>query len=277
MFRVALQGLMQVIWPPLSRCLFCEADLPIHDQRPPGLFESPLCFACWEEAAFDDGIDGARCVQCARPLCETAELCGECASGLFFGKVWAIGLHQGPLRAAVHELKFQGRERLAVPLGRALASQIGLTYDWVVPLPLHWFRRRMRGYNQSELLAVEIGAAIETPLAANCLLRRKWTRRQAKLDRVGRLANLKHAFGTRPGQVPWIGKRVLLVDDVLTTGATAAAAAGVIRQTGAAVVDLAVLAVSTTPVSAKLPINKSPLDTDTFREPTNSKWERLTR
>jgi len=275
--RLALQGLMELVWPPLGQCLSCSADLPRTDERQPGFFEEPLCITCWEESAFDDAIDGARCSICARPLCETAELCGECAGESPFGKVWAIGPYQGPLRVAIHELKFYGRERLAVPLGRALASQIGTTYDWIVPLPLHWFRRRLRGYNQAELLAHEIGLASDIPVLVDSLIRHKWTRRQAKLDRVDRLANLRHAFGTRTGKVPWMNGSVLLVDDVLTTGATAAAAAEVVKRTGARLVDLAVLAVSTTPVSVKLPINNSSSDTDTLIVPSKPTWGRVTR
>jgi ComF family protein len=124
-------------------------------------------------------------------------------------------------------------------------------YDCLVPMPLHSSRLRERGYNQAALIAQGLAAVRGVPVAEGWLLRRRRTDIQHRLDREGRLRNLTDAFAVKAGSAPWHGRRVLLVDDVLTTGATAAAAAGALYRSGALRVDVAVLAVSTTPVRRK--------------------------
>jgi len=141
---------------------------------------------------------------------------------------------------------------LAEPLGRRLGMKIQTRYNCIVPVPLHRSRRRERGYNQAALIARGIAGVIGTPVEEEGLVRLRSTGHQAKLHRGERMRNLAGAFGVKSPTPPWSGRSVLLVDDVLTTGTTAAAAAGVLWRSGACQVDLAVLAVSTKPAKANV-------------------------
>ena len=166
-----------------------------------------------------------------------------------YGRVWALGLHRGVLREAVHHVKFSGRQALGEALGRYLAPMVGELPDVVVPIPLHPVRQRERGYNQAECIARGLAAELGVPVAAGDLVRVRATGQQARRDRHARWRNLARAFAVRPGRAPaWVGRHALLVDDVLTTGATASAAADVLWATGARAVNLAVIAVSDRPV-----------------------------
>ncbi len=234
---------MDLLWPPRTTCLLCGG--PLGD----GAAMPPVCPTCWSAMAYPEGVH--RCANCARPLMDETRLCADCEAGPLFGRVFALGLHEGALREAIHLLKFEGRDDLGVPLGRRLALFIAERHDLVVPVPLHRARFAERGYNQAALVAHGIRRETGTPVVAGALRRVRNTGHQAKLDRTGRLLNLAGAF-TAPTRPPWAGRRVLLVDDVLTTGATASAAADVVRKTGAAHVNLAVLAVSTTLVHGNL-------------------------
>jgi ComF family protein len=121
----------------------------------------------------------------------------------------------------------------------------------VIPVPLHRSRLAERGYNQAAIVAGEIARVMGVPMFDRELVRLRRTGHQAKLDRRHRMQNLRGAFGPAKATPAFAGMRVLLVDDVLTTGATAAAVAEAIYRGGARSVDLAVLGVSTTTVKGK--------------------------
>jgi ComF family protein len=245
--RSVWTGLAEILWPPRSTCLGCEEPLSGVTAAPDGL---PICQGCWE--ALTDPGESARCPNCARPVPKAdGALCSDCELHFPFGPVWSLGLLAGPLRELVHHLKYNGREWLGRPLGRRLGAQIAPLYDAVLPLPLHRARERERGYNQAALLAAGVGEALGRPVLNGLLRRQRKTSRQADLDRAQRLANLKGAF-IAPSQHPeLVGRSLLLIDDVLTTGATATAATQALLAAGARRVDLAVLAVSTSLVFGK--------------------------
>lgn len=248
MLRLFLRGVAELLWPPRTTCLLCEANLAAASEAGEALL---VCEACWESMPFAPGVNC--CNICSRPLVGGRGRCVECAEWPVFGQVWALGFHRGALREAIHHLKFNGREGLGVPLGQRLADQVSGQHDLVVPLPLHPTRLRERGYNQALLVAWGLAGSLGTPVTDGALVRLRRTGHQAKLDRAERLQNLAGAFGLHSSHAknpPWAGRVVLLVDDVLTTGATASAAAKVLRQTGATRVNLAVLAVSDKPVDA---------------------------
>ncbi len=143
----------------------------------------------------------------------------------------------GPVRSALHALKYAGERRLAAPLGGAMArrwSRAGAGGDVLVPVPVHAERARQRGYDQAELLAEEAAAALDLPVAP-WLERRRPTVAQYRLDRGARAANVDGAFGLRRGSDPAAvrGRWPILVDDVVTTGATLAACAAALLDAGA--------------------------------------------
>lgn len=145
--------------------------------------------------------------------------------------------HDGVARRALQRLKYGGAARLADPLVRAALPAFDRLLAisgpaTLVPVPVHPSRARERGYNQAALLARAVGAARELPVA-EVLSRPRATTRQHGLDRSARLANLRSAFAVRAGAVP---HRVIVVDDILTTGATIEACASVLREGGARLV-----------------------------------------
>ncbi len=138
----------------------------------------------------------------------------------------------GAVREAIHTLKYEGRARAATVLGDLLAAYVHahpLPADLIVPVPLHAVRLQERGFNQAELLAKRLAAQIKLPLSTQ-LVRVRQTAQQASLHRAKRQENVRGAFVWQGAPPP---PRVLLIDDVLTTGATIGAAAEALQTAGA--------------------------------------------
>lgn len=238
------QGVMDLVWPPDDRCGVCAA------KTAPGPDALPICPGCLGQMRFPAGL--ARCALCCRPLRRPGLMCPECTQpDRPFARVFALSLYQEPLRSAIIRFKFWRRPQLAAPLGRALAAAVRqwpgyTTCTAVVPMPVPARRLSERGFNQAERLARAVAADLSLPLRTGWLARTRYSPAQSALSRAGRLQNLRGAFRAR---LPRPGlERVLLVDDVFTTGATAWAACQALRAAGAAEVYVAVLAVSDQPV-----------------------------
>jgi len=250
LLRTIVEGLVTLLWPQRTTCITCDGPLP--EPLPPlaSVAETvPVCAACW--AAMPFTLDLRLCINCSRPIRGGWGLCAECVITPSYGRVWALGLHRGVLREAIHHVKFSGRQALGVALGRYLAQVVDQVPDVIVPIPLHPVRRRERGYNQAACIARGLAEELGVAVAADDLVRVRATGPQTRRDREARRRNLAGAFAARRGREPaWAGRHALLVDDVLTTGATASAAADVLWATGARAVDLAVLAVSDKPIPA---------------------------
>src|SRR5262245_10108548 len=151
----------------------------------------------------------------------------------------------GVVRRALHALKYAGERRLAHPLGLAIADRwrrAGAGGDVLVPIPVHASRRRERGYDQAELIAEVAGAALRLPWSP-ALVRDRATAPQYQLDRRHRAANVEDAFAVRPDTASAIaGRWVVLVDDVVTTGATLVAGATALLELGAVAVSAVTVA-----------------------------------
>jgi ComF family protein len=187
------------------------------------------------------------CAACAPALDARLELPAGIAIGLpsdvpppLLQLEWCAPF-SGVVRSALHELKYSGEQRLAGPLGAAIArrwSKVGAGGDVLVPVPVHAARRRRRGYDQAELLARSAAAALNLPYAP-ILERARATVAQFDLDRSARAANVAGAFrlrtdaAIRPAGMPLAGCWVVLVDDVVTTGASLAACAAPLIEAGA--------------------------------------------
>ena len=149
-------------------------------------------------------------------------------------------------RALVHALKYGDRLDLAPMMGRWLAqagSELLVEADALVPVPLHWRRHWARRFNQSALLAAAIARASGVPIAARALKRVKFTPQQVGLSRAQRAANIQGAFRVpADGKAEVVGQRLILIDDVLTSGATVEGCAKALLRAGARTVDVLVFA-----------------------------------
>lgn len=199
--------------------------------------------------AVRDVMLAPRCAGCGAPGSWFCVLCrDQCESVAHDGRlpVRAAGAHAGPLRAAVHRLKYGDEPGLAHDLTALVALELardlarGVSVDAIVPVPLHRPRAMARGYDQAALLARAVAAQTALPLR-QALHRIRGGRPQVELDRVARAANVRGAFVAEAGSLR--GLRVALVDDVATTGATLVDAAAAARAGGARTVRAYVVAV----------------------------------
>lgn len=178
----------------------------------------------------------------AFPLDER-DLCTVCReSQVNFDAAYSFGSYEGALRDLIHLLKYAKVESLAGPLGRMMlsAAPADAGFDMVVAMPMHWRKRWERGFNQAELLAAPVARFYGVRLSS-CLRRSRYTKAQASLGQKERLANLEHSFSVRQ-RTALAGKRVLLIDDVFTTGATLRAATAALKAAGASHVSTLTLA-----------------------------------
>ncbi len=159
----------------------------------------------------------------------------------------AVSAYQGPLRACIHALKYHGNTRLAEPLGQLLSrayTRYGIQADIMIPVPLHSERQRQRGYNHASLLARVCSTQLGVPLYENILVRHRATLAQVDLDPKDRHQNVAGAFHCAPAFATGTlrGRRIIIIDDVCTTGATLEACAAPLFAAGAEIVCGLVLA-----------------------------------
>jgi ComF family protein len=189
------------------------------------------------------------CVSCRTPFLNGFPLdsegrCALCRSGLRgFDAAYCFGSYEGTLRELIHLYKYARIRPMAGPLGKLLASALPRDerFDAIVPVPLHWRRKWQRGFNQSELLARELGRRSGLPVV-EALRRKRATLTQAGLSNTRRRKNVTAAFVARGSARAISGYRVLLIDDVMTTGSTAAACALELKRAGVKRVGLLTIA-----------------------------------
>lgn len=219
---LALRGLLDLLFPPA--CQVC---------RSPGA--SSLCTEC------RDGFTLIRppvCARCGIPLRGPEDLVFTCISCRHrrwsFAAARAAGIYDGALRESVHALKFRRRRALAEPLGELLASAaadpVFRNVNLIVPVPLHPRRVRERGFNQSELLAAVVARRLGLDVDATGFRRLRSTPPQTGLDSEARRANIREAF---VAVRRFHNKKIVLVDDVISTGSTVRECARALRAAGA--------------------------------------------
>ncbi len=243
---------------------------PHFRERLIALFFPPRCVGC-ARAGFAfcphcaqavSPIVGPLCAHCGRPQPQPVDFCSGCRSGGrdVFALVRVAALYSDPLRGAIHALKYEGQPELAPLLARYLIAvaqqppwlEILPTIDGVIPVPLHAQRLAERGYNQSALLAEALAEGMGLKLVESWLRRERQTRSQVGLNGAERRQNVAGAFRADPVVA---GKRLLVVDDVFTTGTTLTECAQSLRQAGAAAVYGLTLA---TPVPTTIPTSGDP-------------------
>lgn len=210
-------------------------------------FRHGLCSECHCEIAADSHTVCPRCAATVGPHANVAEGCAACRTARFaFDAAVRIGPYDGRLAEAIVRTKSGAHEVLAELLGRTMAERQGAnlsTFDAqaVVPVPLHWRRRWVRGYNQAESIARELAAALQLPLDSKWLRKVKPAVQHLQSSATARRENIKGAFSaTRRTSAN--RKCILLVDDVMTTGSTLSEAARTLKAAGAERVIAVVLA-----------------------------------
>jgi ComF family protein len=230
-------GLFSLLFP--DECRICA--MPLRE-----VSRVPVCGSCLAKPA---PLSAEYfCVQCRSPFRSRFPLdeqgrCALCRRGLRgFEAAYSFGFYEDELRELIHLFKYGRIQTLAKPLGRMLALALPReqSFDVIVPMPLHWRKRWQRGFNQSTLRAREIGLRTHVPVK-NVLRRVRNTAAQAGLTSAKRRLNVSGAFRAW-SKTMLAGKRVLLIDDVMTTGATAASCARALKLAGAAQVTLLTLA-----------------------------------
>jgi ComF family protein len=235
--RELLTGARHLIYP--GCCLLCGQPLPLN--------RTHFCEVC-QQAVFTDPYPS--CPRCAGSIGPFAVIQGRCRAcrdeSFAFEQGLRLGPYDGLLREVILRLKYQTGEGLAELLGECWAEQAATAFaalgvDAIVPVPLHWLRRWRRGYNQSAALCQGLSTRLRVPCHPSWLRRVRNTPHQTRQTLAGRKTNVRGAFRVRRG-VPVKGRAILLVDDVMTTGATAGEAARALVAGGASRVAIAVLA-----------------------------------
>ena len=229
----------QLLYP--NACLICGA------RETGAAFRHGVCSDCHRSVTTDPFPACPWCAQTVGPHTDTSAGCAECrGTTLGFDAAFRLGPYAEKLRDAVLRTKVLAGEGLADLLGRVFAEARGAAIraanvELVAPVPLHWWRKWTRGYNQSEAVARELAAALGAEFAPTLLRRVKWTPQQSQPTREARRENVRGAFRVRR-RARIAGRTVLLVDDVMTTGSTLGEAARTLRAAGAGRVVVAVLA-----------------------------------
>ncbi|WP_036282747.1 ComF family protein [Methylocystis sp. ATCC 49242] len=236
--RRAGAALLDLVYPP--SCLVCRKAVAQN---------GALCAACWSDIAF---IERPFCERLGTPFERDLDQPGlispeAAANPPVFHRARAVARYDSDkARSLAHRLKYYDRLELAGPMGRWMAragADILSDADVLAPIPLHRLRLIARRFNQSAALANVVSRECGAPVETMALMRVKPTAPQVGLSRAQRAANLSGAFRVDPERAALLkGQNVVLVDDVLTTGATANAAARALLKAGAARVDLLVFA-----------------------------------
>lgn len=228
---------LDVLLPPL--CLGCQTRIMDHDA---------LCPACWQQIAF---IRPPLCDRLGMPLpVDTGGLmisAAAVADPPDYDRARAVARFDGLMRVLIHGFKFHDSHNARRLFGRwmAVAGQDLLAdADVLVPVPLARWRLLSRRFNQAQILAAEASRLAGKPVNPFALVRRRSTGHQVGLTRTQRLKNVAGAFRVPSNELPNVsGKAILLVDDVITSGATASAAAVALKRAGARRVDVLALAI----------------------------------
>ena len=242
--RLATSAIIDFAMPPA--CAFCTGDL-LND------FEATvdgisLCGRCRKNFTSDERSPCFKCGMPVGPYVDTRQGCPECARRDFrFGRVIRLGVYEDSLRTACIRGKSRGAETLAGALASLLWKKqqeelADFAPDVIVPVPQFWLHGFTRPHHQALTMAEVLGERLSCVCDNRAVRKTRRTIDQSSLPRAKRLTNLKHAYAAC-SKHKLTGKRVLIVDDILTTGTTSNELAKVIREAGASDVAVAVIAV----------------------------------
>lgn len=230
---------LDLLFPP--RCEFCDADLSL------GGHDVLLCSTCQARLGPESWNGCPRCAAIGTGDGGAKGRCGLCRKyPLKFGVAITLGSYQKELRDVVLRMKRRESEPLSAAMGRLLAIRragllSSLDADLILPVPMYWARKLARGTNSPEIVAGRLADGMRIPVSYRILRRKRNTLPQKDLPTGQRFRNVRGAFAVRRNH-DLQGARVVLVDDILTTGATCSEAAGVLKKAGAAMVAAVVIA-----------------------------------
>ena len=232
-----IQTAIRMLYPP--QCIMCREQLQS---------ENALCGSCWREMPFNTDC---ACVRCGASLIGVTETVGaECDDCIQNPSPWdegrAVFRYQGLARKMVLELKHGDRPELAAPAAAwmaQIAADMLTEKTLIVPIPVHWQRFLQRKYNQAEVLAKHVAKHSGAELKPDILRRPRKTIPLKQVNRSERFSILESAFEINPDKAQEIKERnIVLIDDVMTSGATLSAAAKTLQQAGAKDISVLVLA-----------------------------------
>jgi ComF family protein len=223
-----IKVLVDILYP--ARCPLCEKILP----GPPGNKKYLACPACEDKLPL---IVSPRCMKCGKQLSVMEqEYCQDCSRHThIYDRGVAAVAYCDAMRLSVHRYKYESRREYTAFYARLMYDNCAeLIRQWnidvIVPVPLYPGKKRIRGYNQAELLANELGKLLQIPVNSDILLRRLHTRPMKDLNHKERSKNLQNAFKIQQDMLQY--RYILLIDDIYTTGSTIDACAEVLRAGG---------------------------------------------
>ena len=240
MLRRLISGLIDIVYP--KRCLACKNKLGASS------IDNLICTGCWGDIKRNIP---PFCHSCGRHLEKanfSKNICAHCIKkSLHFDRAFSPCIYTGVIKELIHEFKYKSKDYLGFPLSRFMIEfireyNLPIGYlDFIVPIPLHKTRLREREFNQAEILSNYISREFKKEVLTDALWRLRYTKTQTDLEMDKRLLNVKDSFSVN-NLKSIKGKNLLIVDDVLTTGATASCAAQSLKDAGANVVFVLTLA-----------------------------------
>lgn len=236
----AWRGASDLLFSP--DCLLCGRELP-----PAGASQPQLCGTCLDQLVVGEQPVCRRCACPVPQFWPESERCPRCRNRTYrFRHTVSVGFYRDAMQQTVLWMKQPVHEPLAHTMGLVLADRLRACFtkcDWdcIVPVPMHWWRRLRRGVHPARVLAEALGQQLAIPVAKSLLQCRRPVRKQGTLSPAERQRNVRNAFRTSAAY-DINDQHILLVDDIMTTGATASEAARMLRRAGARGVTVAVVA-----------------------------------
>jgi ComF family protein len=235
-----VKSFVDLVYPP--SCAACNKPLPRI------AMDSSVCLSCWSQIKMNRP---PFCHACGRQMSRkdfSKNMCGRCArTPMAFDRAYSVCVYDGPIKTLIQAFKYKDKQHLGkvlskLPIDFIKEYAIPIQYmDYLVPIPLHSVKLREREFNQADILCREIGAAFGKTVLYNNLFRYRATNAQATLEPHQRFLNVRGSFAVTEKE-SLRGKNIMLIDDVLTTGATASDAARSLKDAGANIVFVLTLA-----------------------------------
>ncbi len=240
MLRGLLKGIKDLIYP--NCCLACKNRIDPAEAR------DLVCGRCWEK--IEKNLPPF-CASCGRKMDKASRaknICSNCLKFRFhFDRAFSPCAYTGTIKQLIHEFKYCGKDYLGEPLGSLMNKfikdyRLPIEYlDFIIPVPLHKIRTREREFNQAQVLSEQVAREFNKKVLPQVLLRSRPTRTQTELTFEERRKNVEKSFAVRDAELIR-DTNLLLIDDVLTTGATSSEAARTLKDSGARIVFVMTLA-----------------------------------